>query len=104
MIERKVDDLTREVAERDFHHEIVRIADCGELEKEMARLGIFGNFVAVLPPFELHRHKAIVDALASHDPDRADREMRLHCTSNRQQLLKAATALVADETTLEGDQ
>ena len=97
MIENGVDDVTRETTEREFHHEIARIADCVELEKEMARLGIFGNFVAILPTYELHRHKAIVDALASHDPDRADRETRLHCTSNRRQLLDAATALYADE-------
>ena len=92
MIEDKVDDRTREVAEREFHHEIARIADCVELEKEMARLGIFGNLVALLSTYELHPHKAIVDALAARDPERADTEMRLHCSSNRRQLLDAATA------------
>jgi len=96
MIEQETDSLAREDAERRFHHEIARIADCVELEKEMARLGIFGNLVGLLPTYELHPHKAIVDALASRDPRRADDEMRLHCGSNRQALLDTAEALEAE--------
>lgn len=96
MIEGSIDSLAREVAEREFHREIARIADCLELEKEMARLGIFGNLVALLPTYELHPHKAIVDALASRDPRLADEETRRHCSSNRRALLDAARSVEAE--------
>ena len=90
LIERDVNSAEHEAAEREFHHEIARIADCPELEQEMVRLGIFGNLVVMISKPELHPHMAIVDALASGDPRRADEEMRKHCGTNRETVLQEA--------------
>ena len=94
----------REEAETAFHRRIVQIADCADLEEEMTRLDIFGNLVALVSSAELHCHKAIVDALASRDIERADDEMRRHCSTNRQKLLAATDSPYDKESAAEEEE
>ena len=92
---------TREILERDFHYRIARIADCRQLEKEMIRLGIFGNLVRAIGGVKQHLHKGIVDALATRDPATAEEAMRVHCTFNRQEVLQAIKALESEDDSAE---
>ena len=92
---------TREILERDFHRRIARISSCRQLEKEMIRLGVFGNLVRALGAVKQHLHKGIVDALATRDPATAEEAMRVHCTFKRQEVLEAIEALESEDDSAE---
>jgi DNA-binding GntR family transcriptional regulator len=82
------------VANSEFHTLIVRISGNETIQRLWEILEPFARtyLTATAPGADLHwlaeRHVAIVEALQSHDPERAAEQMRIHAREAEQQVLK----------------
>lgn len=90
--------------EREFHLRIAEIGGCGLLRDQLEQwliVMVVGE-VGVPPAEQEHLHSELVDAIATGDPDAAEREMRRHVESGiacDEALLDAAGQEMAVEST-----
>ena len=81
--------------EEAFHLKIAEIAACGELRTELARLQLVYATFPVDASNLVMSHGELVEALASGDPDEAERAMRRHVLARREKILTGMARIVS---------
>ncbi|MFH0965474.1 MAG: GntR family transcriptional regulator [Planctomycetota bacterium] len=83
--------------EEELHLAIARIAGCEELTRELERLQLVYATFPVGRTQLASSHSALVDAIASNSPAKAERTMREHVRARREKILRSVGQVVMNE-------